>query len=103
MLLEAGAEYDIDSGVSRPDLERIHEILKQDPEATKRIRNVEAATGRIFCIARHDEPAACEVLELVLQHGLQVDTEELRKCAKHARDQNSTTLTKIFEEYAARA
>lgn len=100
MLLEAGAYFDIDSAVSRPDIARIREIIAEDPEAVKRIANVEGTVGRLLCIASIDEAQACEVLRLILQNGFRVTAAQASEYSGYARDQDSQSLARIIEESA---
>jgi ankyrin repeat protein len=100
MLLDAGANFDIDSAVSRPDIVRIREIIAEDPEAVKRIANVEGTLGSLLCIASINERQACEVLALILEHGFRVTAAQASEYSAFARDQDSRSLAKVIEESA---
>jgi ankyrin repeat protein len=100
MLLDAGANFDIDSAVSRPDIVRIREIIAKDPEAVQRIANVEGTLGRLLCVASINEPQACEVLTLILENGFRVTAAQASEYSALARDQDSRSLAKVIEESA---
>ena len=101
LLLEAGAEYDIVAAAALGDLQRVRDILKQDPEAVRKVPSAEVLLLGVYISENGNVRNRVPVLRLLLEHRPQVTRQYLlgheQFCDSRPDHQE---IAQVFREYA---
>ena len=104
LLRNAGASYDLTPAALLGDLERIKEILKDDPKAISKVSLPEEnLLPGILAVGHASLSDREEILKLLFAHGLNVDKDKLLKYAECCDISKLLNFARILRENAEKA